>query len=88
MFARASPQTSFVSLRFTNIIKREKWAELPNQVPGAWERTLLMLSYTHEDDVLDVHYKALEADISGGLDARQKVASKLIDCPEKARNPS
>ncbi len=25
MFARSSPETSFVSLRFTNIVKRERW---------------------------------------------------------------
>ncbi|KAI9007720.1 hypothetical protein DFJ74DRAFT_688858 [Hyaloraphidium curvatum] len=66
MFVRSSPDTSFASLRFTNIIKREKWADLPAKPPSAAAPvTLLMLAYTHEDDVLDVHLSALTADIKG-----------------------
>jgi nucleoside-diphosphate-sugar epimerase len=113
MFARSSPETSFVSLRFTNIVKRERWGvsvnpsrsssdegahqllpcfqELPGKAPNArWAEiihsagtfaeaeyyfafpsspvTLLMLAYTHEDDVLDVHVSAMNAkDIKGEI---------------------
>ncbi|KXS12775.1 NAD(P)-binding protein [Gonapodya prolifera JEL478] len=64
---RTETKTAFVSLRFTNIIKRERWAELPWEPPvGATKQTLVLWAYTHEDDVLDAHLKALEAENING----------------------
>jgi homoserine O-acetyltransferase len=56
----ANGGTSFVSLRFTNIIKREKWDTLPWPAPTPTEPlALLMWAYTHEDDVIDAHVAAV-----------------------------
>jgi nucleoside-diphosphate-sugar epimerase len=74
MYAAATEQqTTFVSLRFTNIVKREKLQDLPwsysdwtgsgtmadgNPVPPPLP--LAFWAWTHEDDVLDAHLAALE----------------------------
>lgn len=55
-----SEALSFVSLRFSNIIKEEKW----NELPLSWKSrplkvTPLMWAYCHEHDVVDAHLKAL-----------------------------
>ncbi|CAE7943415.1 metXA [Symbiodinium necroappetens] len=49
---------SFVSLRFSNIIKAEKWTELPLKLPQH-AVTPLMWAYCHEHDVVEAHVKAL-----------------------------
>ena len=57
--ARTALSTSFVSLRFPNIIKRERWAELPWPAPTAEAPlTMLLWAYAHEDDVIDAHVVA------------------------------
>merc|ERR1711971_1132884 len=63
MFGRAGRGAiDFISLRFTNIVKRELWSQLPWAPPESEKpRTLVMWAYTHEDDVLDAHVLALEA---------------------------
>jgi len=50
---------SFVSLRFSNIVKADKWAQLPwmTQLDNL---TPLMWAYCHEDDVVDAHILALD----------------------------
>lgn len=54
--ARTARDASFVSLRFTNIIKREMWHTLPMPSPTTDSPlTLLMWAYCHEDDVIDAH---------------------------------
>lgn len=55
-----SDALSFVSLRFSNIIKEEKW----NELPLPWKErpvkvTPLMWAYCHEHDVVEAHIKAL-----------------------------
>ena len=69
MLARTSKGcTGFVSLRFTNIVKRElfgtlPWAPPPSPPPQSpWECTparlplpLVFWAWTHEDDVIDAH---------------------------------
>ena len=55
-----SDSLSFVSLRFSNIIKEENFSQLPL----SWESrpfpvTPLMWAYCHEHDVVDAHLKAL-----------------------------
>jgi nucleoside-diphosphate-sugar epimerase len=58
--ARTARGTSFVSLRFTNIVKRELWNTLPWPPPTAdAPLTLMLWAYSHEDDVLDAHVAAL-----------------------------
>ena len=49
---------SFVSLRFSNIIKAEKWADLPLKLPQH-AVTPLMWAYCHEHDVVEAHITAL-----------------------------
>ena len=54
--ARTATNTSFVSLRFTNIVKREKFGELPWPAPTREQPpTMVLWAYTHEDDVIDAH---------------------------------
>jgi hypothetical protein len=63
MFGRGRDcKTTFISLRFPNIIKAEKWAALPWPAPSA-ERplTLLMWAYAHEEDVVNGHVVAASA---------------------------
>ncbi|CAJ1358317.1 unnamed protein product [Effrenium voratum] len=55
---RARMAPSFVSLRFSNIIKAEKWQELPLALPKH-SITPLMWAYCHEHDVVEAHLKAL-----------------------------
>eukprot|EP00747_Dinoflagellata_sp_TGD_P094552 gnl/TRDRNA2_/TRDRNA2_166157_c0_seq1.p1 gnl/TRDRNA2_/TRDRNA2_166157_c0~~gnl/TRDRNA2_/TRDRNA2_166157_c0_seq1.p1 ORF type:complete len:699 (-),score=98.80 gnl/TRDRNA2_/TRDRNA2_166157_c0_seq1:41-1903(-) len=50
---------SFVHLRFSNIIKEEKWGEFPLPAPAS-RVTPLMWAYCHEHDVLDAHIRALD----------------------------
>ncbi|CAK9118295.1 unnamed protein product [Durusdinium trenchii] len=50
---------SFIHLRFSNIIKEEKWKELPLPYPEQ-DVTPLMWAYCHEHDVVEAHLKALE----------------------------
>lgn len=58
--ARTALSTSFVSLRFTNIIKREQWGSLPWKAPTkADPLTLMLWAYTHEDDVISAHVQAV-----------------------------
>jgi nucleoside-diphosphate-sugar epimerase len=73
--ASTEQQTTFVSLRFTNIVKREKLHELPWSYSD-WSASatatmadgkpippplpLAFWAWTHEDDVLDAHVAALE----------------------------
>ena len=58
--ARTATSTSFVSLRFTNIVKRERWSSLPWPAPSAAEPLPLILwAYTHEDDVIEAHVAAV-----------------------------
>ena len=57
--ARTARDTSFVSLRFPNIIKAERWGTLPWPAPtAAAPLNLLMWAYAHEDDVVDAHVAA------------------------------
>lgn len=58
--ARTCKTISFVSLRFTNIIKTEMWSKLPWQAPSADSPPpLAFWAYTHEDDVVDVHVQSV-----------------------------
>jgi nucleoside-diphosphate-sugar epimerase len=58
--ARTATSTSFVSLRFTNIVKRERWSSLPWPAPSAAEpMPLILWAYTHEDDVIEAHVAAV-----------------------------
>ena len=51
---------SFVSLRFPNIIKTERWAELPWAAPTAdAPMPLLLWAYAAEEDVVDAHVQAV-----------------------------
>ena len=60
--ARTARSTSFVSLRFSNVIKREAWGTLPWSPPTDFEPlTLLMWAYAHEDDVVTAHVAAVTA---------------------------
>ena len=57
--ARTAKGVSFVSLRFPNIVKTEKWAELPWAAPTAdAPLTLLLWAYAAEADVVDAHVQA------------------------------
>ena len=57
--ARTARATSFVSLRFPNIIKSEAWGSLPWPPPtAAAPRTLLLWAYAHEEDVVAAHVAA------------------------------
>ncbi|CAE8599905.1 unnamed protein product, partial [Polarella glacialis] len=49
---------SFVSLRFSNVIKAEKWNELPWPAPTKCV-TPLLWAYCHEHDVVEAHMRAL-----------------------------
>ena len=58
--ARTAKDVSFVSLRFPNIIKTERWAELPWAAPTAdAPMTLLLWAYAAEEDVVDAHVQAV-----------------------------
>ena len=57
--ARTARTTSFVSLRFPNIIKSENWHTLPWDPPTeASPLTLLLWCYVHEADVINAHVAA------------------------------
>lgn len=59
--ARTAKSTGFVSLRFTNVIKAEKWAQLPWRAPTREDGyPLLFWAYSHEDDVVAAHVQAVE----------------------------
>ena len=77
--ARTAHATSFVSLRFTNIVKRELWGSLPWPAPTADQPLPLILwAYTHEDDVIDAHVAAAtraEAAAAGAHEAYVIAAS-------------
>ena len=61
--ARTAIEASFVSLRFTNIVKRELWGTLPWPAPDdASPLTLLLWAYCHEDDVIAAHVAAATMD--------------------------
>lgn len=61
--ARTAKSTSFVSLRFTNIIKAEKWSEMPWPSPVVGSiPPLAFWAYTHEDDVIDAHVQSVIRD--------------------------
>jgi len=64
----AIKRTEFVSLAFTNIVKRENFDSLPWPNPRGLKQTEanvkdpltpLMWAYCHEDDVIDAHLSAL-----------------------------
>ena len=58
--ARTARATSFVSLRFTNIVKREAWGDLPWAAPSAAAPLPLILwAYVFEDDVIAAHVAAV-----------------------------
>ena len=61
---------SFISLRFSNIIKSENWGKLPLKLPEQ-AVTPLMWAYCHEHDVVDAHIKALLLP-SGQLSSRHR----------------
>jgi hypothetical protein len=51
---------NIISLRFPNIIKREKWAELPWPAPkprAVGGPPLVLAAYAHEDDVIEGEQK-------------------------------
>jgi len=50
---------SFVMLRFSNIVKAEKWADFPAPTPDL-RMTPLMWAYCHEHDVIEAHLRALD----------------------------
>jgi len=57
---RLDPTTpTIVSLRFSNIVKEEKWLDLPWKAASK-PLTPLLWAYTHELDVVDAHLKALD----------------------------
>lgn len=59
--AQTAKGTSFVSLRFTNVIKAERWAELPWPAPTPDAGfPLLFWAYAHEDDVVGAHVQAVQ----------------------------
>merc|ERR1719195_2112492 len=58
---RLAEGTSFLSLRFSNIVKHDRWAELPLSAPeDACVGGALLWCYTHEHDVIDAHLAALD----------------------------
>lgn len=58
--ARTALHTSFVSLRFPNVIKGEKWDSMPWPAPTADKPLpMLMWAYAHEDDVVEAHVNAV-----------------------------
>jgi len=61
LYARTSG-IEFINLRFPNIVKRERFSELP--WPYDPRLPLLMFDYCHEDDVVDAHLRALDSSSS------------------------
>ena len=58
--ARTARSMSFVSLRFTNIVKSEMWGSLPWTAPTEESPlTLLMWAYCPEEDVIDAHVQSV-----------------------------
>jgi hypothetical protein len=57
--ARTALETSFVSLRFTNIVKRELWGTLPFPLPQNDLPTMALWAYCHEDDVIEAHVRSV-----------------------------
>lgn len=78
--ARTACGTAFVSLRFTNIIKAERWAELPWPAPTA-ERCLPLVfwAYTHEDDVVHAHVEAVQSPLAAAPGSHE---AYLIAAPD------
>merc|ERR1712203_1123346 len=78
--ARTAKATSFVSLRFTNIIKTEMWNKLPWPAPTAAKcPPLVFWAYTHEDDVVDAHVQSVLRD---GAAAEGEHEVYLIAAPD------
>lgn len=78
--ARTARGTSFVSLRFPNIIKAEKWSTLPWPAPTAADPlNLLMWAYAHEDDVVDAHVAAATRPDAAAVGAHE---AYLIAAPD------
>lgn len=78
--ARTALATSFVSLRFTNIVKREMWGTLPWPAPTAEDPLPLILwAYTHEDDVIAAHVAAATRDDAAAAGAHE---AYLIAAPD------
>ena len=71
---RRRGELSFISLRFSNIIKAEKWGDLPMKLPQR-AVTPLMWAYCHEHDVVEAHVKAL-------LLPSGQLPSKHLSCKE------
>jgi len=58
---RLAEGTSFLSLRFSNIVKNDLWSELPMSAPeDACVGGALMWCYVHEHDIVDAHLAALD----------------------------
>eukprot|EP00931_Biecheleriopsis_adriatica_P103097 TRINITY_DN77983_c0_g1_i1.p1 TRINITY_DN77983_c0_g1~~TRINITY_DN77983_c0_g1_i1.p1 ORF type:complete len:335 (+),score=50.73 TRINITY_DN77983_c0_g1_i1:57-1061(+) len=78
--ARTAKSTSFVSLRFTNIIKTENWSKLPWPAPTAGKcPPLVFWAYTHEDDVVDAHVQSV---LREGAAAAGEHEAYLIAAPD------
>ena len=70
----------FVSLRFTNIVKRELWSSLPWEAPTSAEPLQLVLwAYVHEDDVIRAHVAAATREDAA---ARGSHAAYLLAAPD------
>lgn len=54
-----STGVEFVSLRFTNVVKRDKY---PHTLPWAYDEQIpfVMWAWCHEDDVIDAHIRAID----------------------------
>lgn len=78
--ARTARDVSFVSLRFTNVIKAEAWAALPWPPPDAARPLpLVFWAYAHEDDVVRAHVDALDAPDAAAPGAHE---AYLLAAPE------
>ena len=91
--ARTAHSTSFVSLRFTNIVKRELWDSLPWPAPTAAQPlTLVMWAYCHEDDVGhggDTHtvlYSSSNCTLTAIMHLPSAVGALLTLCAHRVRH--
>jgi len=81
LYCLANENVEVVALRFTNIIKRDKSADLPwpydDRIP------LAQWAWCHEDDVVDAHLKSLDAPTEAlfGGDETPRFRALLVAAP-------
>ena len=84
MIARCTgAQCRFAALRFTNIVKREKFDELPWSYTEDKPYPVMFWPWSHEDDVIEAHMAAVtvpDSQLFQGL-AENEIASFLLAAP-------